>query len=74
LWDAIVLKYEQNRSTAAIASTMQEMFTKKWDSGNLEQHIAWFRSTNRLLARFDPGVHLPQQQALPSRSTCWQSR
>jgi hypothetical protein len=59
LWDAIVRKYEQNRNTATIASTMQEIFTKNWESGNLEQHIAWYRSTNQLLlARFDPGIAL----------------
>ena len=60
LWDAITLKYEQKRSTAAVASTIQELFTKRWDGGSLEQHISWFRSTNQLLARYEPGIQLPK--------------
>ena len=55
LWDDIVRKYEKNRSGAAVASAVQDMMTRKWESGSLEQHIAWFRSTNQLLARFEPG-------------------
>jgi len=60
LWEAILHKYEDRRSGAAVAATLQDVLGRKWDpdSGTLEQHIAWFRSTNELLAKFDPGTQL----------------
>ena len=58
LWEAILHKYESRRSGAAVAATLQDVLGRKWqpEQGTLEQHIAWFRSTNQLLAKFDPGT------------------
>ena len=60
LWDAIKLKYENNRSGASIATTVIAVANKRWESGSLESHISWFRDTNQMLARFQstPGVGL----------------
>ena len=60
LWDAIKLKYENNRSGASIATTVIAVVNKRWESGSLESHISWFRDTNQMLARFQstPGVGL----------------
>ncbi|MDB5910379.1 MAG: gag-polypeptide of copia-type [Massilia sp.] len=57
LWDAIVLKFEGNRSKASVALLVLEIVNRRWEetSGSLEKHIAWFRENNELLAKFDIG-------------------
>jgi hypothetical protein len=56
LWDSIVLKYEGNRSAASVAATLVDVINKRWQDGSLEKHISWYRATNQLLAKFDPGT------------------
>ena len=53
LWDAIVLKFESSRSSGAIMTTILEMVNKRWERGSLEKHIAYYRTTNERLAKYD---------------------
>ena len=53
LWDAIVLKFESSRSSGAIMTTILEMVNKRWERGTLEKHIAYYRTTNERLAKYD---------------------